>query len=355
MSHPITLSEEPLKRLVLLFLLFCFSPEASLAGTAATLHSPWEAAPVTLTQKPYSCSPMVHAAAQISIMNNDPSYTESTGALRAVVTQVVMGAEAYQGTGSSAAVACALQQLQTSAQDGTMTAAKPDKAIVKREIETLRALAIAYLVLQPSGQISDGQKNQILGWMNGVLHNERKYYDQTKCWKNTCASESHMFLEIAVTSAALGIAEQDESLYHWAIGQYHSGVKRIDNNGTLHYDNVREYALKYNTDSAAALVQLAEFGEVNGEDLYAYDNGKIHTLVHTVTRGQIDPRPFVEATGRADQQRSMPIRPADIGWAVPYNARFNDELIARELRDAGVIPAEGWAEAPAESAPAADE
>ncbi len=336
----------------LLFLLAVLLSACPLrAATEAALHSPWDASPVAVTETAYRCRPVVHAAADISITGdaaketlgtNDAAYRESTAALNAIVKQVVRATQVYQSTGSRQAALCALEQFQTAAADRVMTGRMADKEAVKLEVQALQALSIAYLVLQPSGLIPEEQQNAILGWMNVVLRDVRKYYDGTHCGPNGCAAKSHQFLEVAVAGAALGIAEQDQGLYRWAMGQYRDGVGRIDNRGMLHYDTIREYALKFHIASAAALVQLAEFGEANGEDLYAYRGGRIHALVHTVTRGLIDPRPFEDAAGHVEQVQTTPLQPGDIGWAIAYNRRFSDPVIASELRDSGAIGTDDW-------------
>lgn len=337
-------------------------PTAAHAASPTPLHSPWDASPIALTDAPYKCPPMTHAAPNITITgdaaiaahrNHTAAYPEAVTALDAIVRQVIGATQAYQATGSRAAVNCAIGQFVTAAQDRAMTGRIVDTTVGKHEIEVLRALSIAYLILQPSGGISPDRQNASFGWMNTALHNFRAYYDHTRCGPNTCVSKSHTYLEIAVCAGALGIAEQDPNLYHWAIGQYHDGVKRIDKYGMLHYDTMhREYALKFNTDSAGALVQLAEFGESNGDDLYAYDKGRVHLLIIAVTRGLLDPTPFAQASGTSPQELNHPLQPEDIAWAVPYNVRFHDAVIAGELRDAGVLPADSWTDSPSDNAPA---
>lgn len=83
----------------------------------------------------------------------------------------------------------------------------------------------------------------------------------------------------------------------------------------LHY----HYAL-------ALLILLAEFGEANGIDLYALDNGALRRLVNTSVQGLINPSLFEKATGVKQEVSTHPTGD-QIGWAPPYLRRFPDPAL----------------------------
>lgn len=88
-----------------------------------------------------------------------------------------------------------------------------------------------------------------------------------------------------MAAAAVAIANNDRNLFGWSLRQYQATVKQIDDRGPLHYDSHGKYALKFNLLSAACLVQIAEFAEINGIALYDYDHGRIHLLCTPLRAG----------------------------------------------------------------------
>jgi hypothetical protein len=144
-----------------------------------------------------------------------------------------------------------------------------------------------------------------------------------------------------MAASAVGIAANDLSLFRWSIAQYRTAVQNIDGAGMLRYDTHGAYALKFNLVSAASLVQIAEFGEFNGAPLYAYDNGRIHLLIHTVSRGLVDPGPYAGAAG-AEQHLPKSIEPWQVSWASVYDRRFPDPVLTGLLEQIGPAGADMW-------------
>ena len=135
----------------------------------------------------------------------------------------------------------------------------------KDQNRTLRSLSIAYLKVRNSGEIKPDDAGLVLAWFSDVVNQEREHYDdKTKCTRNACARLGHQGLETAMAAAAIAIAANDHTLYDWAISSYYLAVDHIEDNGMLHYDLEHRYALKFHIESAAALVQIAEFSLANG-------------------------------------------------------------------------------------------
>lgn len=327
-------------------------PVNSLAPSG--LHSPWDSQPVTLTQVPYECGPIVPIAPNISIttrVDSNPSptseavksaaYPESSEALEDLTRRVVNAADNYRSSGSAAAAACVATLLTAAAEDHAMNGNMGSKQAWKDQNRALRGIAIAYLKVDHSGVIHPDQDQLILAWMTSIALQERRYYEQAHCGPNGCALFSHQGLEAAMASAAIGIAANDPALYKWAIAQYKTAITHVDSQGMLHYDMDRQYALKFNLESAAALVQIAELGTANGEHLYDFDGGRVHLLVHTVTRGLVDPTPYRSIT--KDKQTMPPqLETWEVSWASAYDQRFPDPVIDQLLQQVNFKGSDMW-------------
>jgi poly(beta-D-mannuronate) lyase len=318
-----------------------------------TLHSPWDVSPVKLTQTPYACPKLAPIAPDITITNlahirdtlsesaYQAAYPESSVALSDLARAVVAAADNYRSTGSQAAAVCAVSLLADAAMHHTMAGNMASTQAWKDQNLTLRSLAIAFLKVRNSGLVSPDDAGLILAWFNDVVQQERQHYQDAKCTRNACALLGHQGLETAMAAAAIAIAANDHRLYDWAIGNFYVAVDHIEDTGMLHYDLEHQYALKFNLESAAALVQIAEFSLINGEDLYAYDDGRLHLLIHTVTRGLLDPEPFRTATGR-DQTLTGPLKSWEISWASVYDQRFPDPVIDQLLQKVNFKGADMW-------------
>jgi poly(beta-D-mannuronate) lyase len=106
-------------------------------------------------------------------------------------------------------------------------------------------------------------------------------------------------------------------------------MESIRRSASLHMWRLHLYAL-------APLVRLAEFGEANGIDLYARDNGAVHRLVNTSQQSLINPTLFDKATG---VKQEVPAHPSgdQIGWALPYLHRFPTPVLKTFVANAGSL------------------
>lgn len=78
---------------------------------------------------------------------------------------------------------------------------------------------------------------------------------------------------------------------------------------------------------------LAEFGEVNGMDLYAERNFAIRHLIGLCVSGLEDPSFFQQQTGVV-QVTDSEIQPWEISWAKPHTHRFPTAKISALLAKA---------------------
>ncbi len=146
--------------------------------------------------------------------------------------------------------------------------------------------------------------------------------------------------------AAEAIADNDSDAGQWAITAYRMGVAAIQPDGSLKAEmNRAQMALHYHLYALAPLIMLAEFGEANGLDLYAEDNGALHRLVNFCVAGLEDPTLLQKRTGVA-QVVTLPYAGSDIGWAVPYVHRFPNPQLSSLIAKAPWVRYTTWGGAP---------
>jgi len=329
-------------------------PPAPAAMAPGILHSPWDSTPVVATAVPYTCGPAVAIGPDITVTGSLDShkmhvsedvkaavYSQSGTAIQELTSRVVQAADTYRATGSTEAAACVVNLLASVASTHAMTGYMAgDDAWAERSI-ALHAAVIAYLKVRGSGMASPSDNDLIVAWLKDITHIEKSHYEQFTCTHEHCYIKNHKGLSVAMAAAAVGIAANDDNLFHWAISEYHSAVGEINGRGMLHYDTIGRYAFKNNLRSAAYLVQIAEFGEVNGVPLYGYDNGIIHLLIHTVALGIISQGPYHSAT-KSSQSAPSTVEPWEITWASVYNRRFPDPIITSLLQQVGPSPSDMW-------------
>jgi poly(beta-D-mannuronate) lyase len=348
--------------LVLLPLLVLFAgcahvapaPPPAAAIAPGMLHSPWDATPVTLSQIPYDCGPAPFLSPDMTITGSLNSkehplsqdvknsvYSQSATAFQDLTGRVLHAADIYRDTGSQAAAQCAINLLAFASRAQAMTGYIVDRAGWAKQNIFLRSMAIGYLKVRGANVASPQQTPLILNWMETIVRSERSYFEQKHCGPNNCDYRGHLGLSTAMAAGAIGIAANDPGLFRWSTSRYRSAIGDIDGRGTLHYDNIRVYALKFNDESAAALVQIAEFGEINGEPLYGYDDGRIHLLVHTVALGIVSPGLY-KAVTNSTQKIPGNIVPWEISWASVYNRRFPDPVVTSLLQQVGPGGSDVW-------------
>jgi poly(beta-D-mannuronate) lyase len=138
-----------------------------------------------------------------------------------------------------------------------------------------------------------------------------------------------------VQVAAVAIAANDRKLFDWALMTYRNGIQQITPEGTLPEEMRRgQRALHYHLYAAAPLVYIAEFGEDNGIDLYAEDNGALTRLVDRSVQGLEGSGYFDKATGIKQDLPNGPPSAEAIGWAKVYVHRFPDPELSKLLSQA---------------------
>ncbi|HTB97958.1 MAG TPA: alginate lyase family protein [Terracidiphilus sp.] len=328
---------------VLLSTLCCFFVLAhvSLACAAKPLRSPWDLRHVKVTGAAYECPAIVHlsrdlttdgfyADSKSSII--DPvkwkAYNESSGPYKNLGNQAVAAADAFRTTGSRAAAECAVTLLNTAADDGVFTGKMSSRQAYYVQGWVLGAMAIAYLKVRDAGVESHDKAGQVTEWMKSVARQTMEFYDTAKAKPGGEAQNNHLYWA-GVEIAAVGIAANDRSLFQWAMDTYKNGVDQITPDGTLPLEMKRgQRALHYHLYALSPLVYLAEFGEVNGLQLFKTDQFAMKKLVHRCVAGLDGSGYFDQATGIKQDTPNGPPTAEEISWAPIWNRRFQDDALS---------------------------
>lgn len=312
-------------------------------ASGAVLRSPWDGVPVKATDAAYDCPPVAHLPVDFVTDGfykiGDPThsivdpvrmkaYRESAAPEKHDGNVVVAAADAYRTTGSLAAARCAVAHMEANARGRALTGKMSSNQAYYVQGWVLGGEAIAYLKVRDSGVVSAEQSTLILRWMKDVSRQARDYYDAKKA-KAPDTLNNHYYWA-GVELAAVGIAANDREDFKWGMSAAEQGISSILPDGTLPNEMRRgQRALHYHLYAAGPLVTLAEFGMSNGMDLYAKDGGALKHLVRVAMAGLVDPAPFAKATG-ITQLVGTPSSES-IEWAVPFNRRFPDPVIAKLL------------------------
>jgi poly(beta-D-mannuronate) lyase len=303
------------------------------------LLSPWDMRQVAPTQVAYACPQPVEIAPTISILKKnyqadsnlaqavqDAAYGESSQAVTDLAKQVLRAADTYQRTGSLPAAACAAEFLGMAAFDDAMAGWMSTEDAVYFQTYGLRSLAVGYLKIRNSGAIKPEEDARIQAWLVEIAVKQKDYYGNLECRTpdKICRKYNQRGSSAAWAVASVAIAVNHPGLFGWALARYHEAVMHIDREGMVLQCAHGQYLLKFNLEMVAALVPLAEYGELNGEAMYEYDHGRIHD--HAVTRGLVDPTPFEK---RVQTAQTLPSKFEgwEIGWAEIYVRRFPDPVI----------------------------
>src|SRR6185437_7506274 len=178
------------------------------------------------------------------------------------------------------------------------------------------------------------QAREILPWIVNVVHQSVGYYEVHEKKKKGDAVNNHLYWAGVEISAA-GIAANNRKLFDWGIDTYHVGVAQIQPDGSLPLEMRRgRRALHYHLYALSPLVYLADFGKVNGLDLFAERDHALARLERLCVRGLDDNQFFVNATGIPQDTPNGAPAAEQISWGVIWEQRFPDLSLAALLQHA---------------------
>lgn len=317
------------------------------AGEKPPLKSPWDLFSVTASDKDYRCPAapeLPHNFATNSYYVDshhsipDPElkrkYEDSVRGVEDFSREVVKAADAYQTTGSRAAAECVFSLLNAAAGQKTLTGRMDGGQSSYVQGWNLGAWAVAYLKVRASGTGTEEQKQNIAAWLKKLAEDNRGYYEDKRHGRRPNDSDNNHVYWAGFAIAAAGIANNDRRLFDWGVEAYRHGVNYIQPDGTLPLEMERgQMALHYHFYALAPLMMIAEFGEVNGINLYAERNYAIKLLIARCLGGLQDPAFFQQRTGVA-QVTDAKVQAWQIGWAQAYVRRFPNAEIAKVLSQA---------------------
>ena len=317
---------------------------AAAAG-AAPLRSPWDDHPVTATDAPYACPPIVHLSPDLttdgfysdsksSII--DPAkwkaYSETSGPYKNLGQVIVDAADAWRSTGSRAAAACALSHIEAAARDGVFTGKMSSHQAYYVQGWVIGAIAIGWLKVRDSGLETPVLHDLVAPWIVSVTRQTVDFYDSSHALNN------HLYWA-GVEAAAAGVAANDRKLFDWAVAGYRAGIAQIQPDGSMPLEMARgQRALHYHLFALSPLVYIAEFGQVNGLDLYAEREHALARLERLCVDGVKNNQFFEKATG-IPQDTPTKGAPAgeQISWGVIWQSRFPDPVLASVLAQTGSL------------------
>jgi poly(beta-D-mannuronate) lyase len=322
------------------------------------LRSPWDGHKIQQTDASYRCPEAPPFASTVAV---DSYYVDSHAS---VIDQkkfdafqkasepsthlsqyVALAADAYLAEGSKPAAICAYTLLGAAAKAGAWAGKMPGFQGVYLQNWLLSAVAMSYLKVRDSGLGSPQQDSAIQEWFAHLAVRVGEYFDAEVKRLGSDGENNHLYWA-GLAVAAAGIADDDHEAFDWGITACRMGIDAIQPDGSLRAEmNRGRMALHYNLYALAPLIMLAELGEANGIDLYAYDDGAIHKLVRFCLAGLEDPATIEKRTG-VKQVVSQPYAGGDIGWAVPYVRRFPNSELSGLIAKAPWVRYTTWGGAP---------
>ena len=323
---------------------------AGFAASAEALKSPWGPVSVVTTAPSIACTP-VPSLPKVLVFNGyyvdahhsivDPqakaSYEAASRANEVFVKRIGRAADGYQVQHSESSAECTFSLLEQAAHEGAFSVAHLGKNGARDGFYVqafyLDGLALAYLKVLPSSAGSSQQKAEIQAWLLDMATSVEDFYEKM-ARENAGDGHNNLTYWGALGVSATGIATNRRDLFDWGVGVYRQALRQIAGDGTLPLELDRAaMALHYHLFAVAPLVMIAELGESNGLHLYDENNGALHRLVKRSIDGLVNPSYFAEKTHIAQEMPSE-LDGRVIGWAVPYQARYPDPVLASLLKRA---------------------
>jgi len=323
------------------------------AQTRPTLRSPWDLHPVAvISGGVYSCPSLAALPKDIdatSFYSDDKhsvidpkkfaAYNAAKASFEDTMHETEKAADDFQATGHRTAANCVLQILTTEAAAQSMTGAMSSNQAYYVQNWTLGALAVTWLKVRDAEPGTATQRKAVTDWMGVVADQTRTYFTERHD-KNTKDGTNNHYYWAGFAVMVSAISTNDRSLYDWGKGTFEEAASRIAPDGTLQLEMDRgQRALHYHLFALAPIVMLAEFGEANGDDLYASHDHAVQRLVARTIDGLLNNSYFtVKAGVEQDTPGKEGVKSNDIAWLVPYLQRFPNNPESKVLHSIEIRP-----------------
>jgi poly(beta-D-mannuronate) lyase len=340
----------------------CIIPIILVTVTSAAqgkrLRSPWDGLAVKPTEAVYNCpapppfaktleigSYYIDSHASIADPQKLAAFQKASEASTHLSQFAALAADAYRDKGSRPAAVCVYSLLDAAAKAHAWAGKMPSFQGVYVQNWLLSAVAISYLKVRESGAGTVRQDARIQKWFKALTGRIEDYFGRGLKRGDGDARNNHLYWA-GLAIAAASIACDRHKDFEAGILTYRIGVSAIQPDGSLVAEMARaQMALHYHLYALGPLIIMAELGEANGLDLYAEENGAIHSLVNFCVAGLEAPSLLEKRTGVA-QVVTLPYAGSDIGWAVPYVRRFPNPQLSELLAKAPWVRYTSWGGAP---------
>ena len=231
-----------------------------------------------------------------------------------------------------AAAACALSHIEAAARDGVLTGKMSSHQAYYVQGWVIGAIAIGWLKVRNSGLETPELHDLVVPWIVSVTRQTVDFYESSHALNN------HLYWA-GVEAVAAGVAANDHKLFDWAVAGYRAGIAQIQPDGSMPLEIARgQRALHYHLFALSPLVYIAEFGQVNGLDLYAERDHALARLERLCVDGLKNNQFFEKATGIPQDTPTQGAPAAEqISWGVIWQSRFPDPALASILAQAGSL------------------
>jgi poly(beta-D-mannuronate) lyase len=230
----------------------------------------------------------------------NPGEKEATITYGEFESRITHGMNRWLATGDESEAQCALAQLDSWAQATALTnydARAWSQSWFQAEW-TLCAAGVTESILFQDKSLDPVVQARVVKWLDKAT---RQLIDAET--PNGSKNNHHYWRALAAIS--VGVTANDDKLFRFALDAYKGAIDGMDPSGAFPLEMARhENAIHYQSFALAPLVEIAEYAERQGVDLYAYANHG-HTLKDAIVflgRAIADPtlvRPFT-----SDEQRT---------------------------------------------------
>lgn len=330
---------------------FAASPWGA-AHAQDVLRSPWDVSRTRPMPGDYSCPRLAPLGKDIeassfysdskhSVIDQKKydAYNAAKKQYADVMREVARAADKYQQSGDRGAAECVLNLLDAEAANSAMTGSMSSNQAYYVQNWTLGALVIDWLKVRQAVPGTPEQRKAAIDWMTLVAGQTRTYFTERHAKGTNDGTNNHYYWAgMAVMAAA--VSGDNRELYDWAKGTFEEAASRVTSDGTLPLEMGRgQRALHYHIFAITPMVMLAEFGEANGDDLYAAHGHAVQRLATRIVTGLLNNSYFTEKAGvQQDTPGKDGLKSGDVAWMVPYLKRFPDPNANKLLQSVNVEP-----------------
>lgn len=124
---------------------------------------------------------------------------------------------------------------------------------------------------------------------------------------------------------ASAVVLNDRELFGWAAERYKEGVRQVATDGTLPLEMERKgKAFNYHVFAAGPLVMMAETAAHNRVDLYGFNGGALHRLIHRIIVEMETHYALMSEMTGVKQDLTGTLNGGAFAWLAPYGKRFPD-------------------------------